>query len=165
LRYAAALAREYGGSLHLVRAEPGARFELHWPRRISMMPTTPRSISKPGISMSGRRILVVEDDDAVFELLDATLGNRGADLERARTYTELETVLAANHFDAVLCDLSPIRDDIVSALGRIRDANRDARIVIISGSASPVDGLPADWNVSYVRKPFEIHEIVTEITK
>ena len=165
LRYAAGLAREYGGSLLLVRAEPGARFELHWPRRISMLPTAPRSNSKPGISMAGRRILVVEDDDAVFDLLDATLGNRGAELTRARTRAELQTVLGANRFDAVLCDLSPIRDDVVSAIGSIREANRNSRIVIISGSADPFQGLPAEWNVSYVRKPFEIHEIVTEITK
>jgi len=165
LRYAAGLAREHGGSLQLVRAEPGARFELHWPRRVSILPVAPRSASKPGMSMSGRRLLVVEDDDAVFDLLDATFGNRGADLTRARTRTELETVLAAHHFDAVLCDLSPIRDDVVHALGTIREANRNCRIIIISGSPNPVEGLPADWHLSYVRKPFEIHEIVSEITK
>ena len=115
--------------------------------------------------MSGHRILVVEDDDAVFDLLDATLGNRGAVLTRARTHAELQTVLVANRFDAVLCDLSPIREDVVSALGSIREANRDSRIVVISGSADAIEGLPGEWNVSYVRKPFEIHEIVTEITK
>jgi CheY-like chemotaxis protein len=165
LRYAAGLSREYGGSLHLVQAEPGARFELHWPRRISLLPAPPRSISKPGMSMSGQRVLVVEDDDAVFDLLDATLSNRGADLSRARTRIELETVLATGHFDAVLCDLSPIRDDIVGALERIRETNHASRVVVISGSANPAEGLPAEWNVRYVRKPFEIHEIVTEITK
>lgn len=165
LRYAAGLARDYRGSLHLVRAEPGARFELHWPRRVSLLPPAPRSNSRPGVSMSGHRILVVEDDDAVFDLLDATLGNRGAVLTRARTHAELQTVLVANRFDAVLCDLSPIRDDVVSALGSIREANRDSRIVVISGSADAIEGLPGEWNVSYVRKPFEIHEIVTEITK
>jgi CheY-like chemotaxis protein len=165
LRYAAGLAREHGGSLHLVRAEPGARFELHWPRRISVLPPPPRSNNKPNVAMAGRRILVIEDDDAVFDLLDTTLDARGAVLLRARTRAELDAVLATNHFDAVLCDLSPIRDDVIGALGRIREANREGRIIIISGSANPVEGLSAARSISYVRKPFEIAEIVTEITK
>lgn len=165
LRYAAGLAREHGGSLQLVRAEPGARFELRWPRRVSLLAAPPRSSRKPGMSMSGRRVLIVEDDDAVFDLLDATLSNRGAELTRARTRTELETALVSHRFDVVLCDLSPLRGDVMGALQRIREAHANTRIIVISGSANPLEGLPAEWNVRYVRKPFEIHEIVTEITK
>lgn len=165
LRYAAGLAREHGGSLHLVRAEPGARFELHWPRRISVLPPAPRTNNKPVLSMSGQRILVIEDDDAVFDLLDATLTNRGAELSRARTRIELQTALETNRFDVVLCDLSPIRDDVANAIARIREANRNCRIIVISGSAHPLEGLPTAQHLSYVRKPFEIHEIVAEITK
>lgn len=165
LRYAAGLARELGGSLHLVRAEPGARFELRWPKRASLMPTPPRSSRRPGVGLSGKRILVVEDDDAVYDLLDATLGNRGAELMRARTRPEIEAVVASQRFDAVLCDLSPIRDDVVGALGKIREASAHSRVIVISGSSNVVAGLPAEWNVSYVRKPFEIHEVVAEITK
>lgn len=165
LRYAAGLAREHGGSLQLVRAEPGARFELRWPRRISALPVTPRSPSKSGLNIAGRRILVIEDDDAVFDLLDATLGTRGAELARARTQSELDVMLSANSFDTVLCDLSPIRADISGTLGRIREANLHARIVIISGSANPTEGLPPNGNFGYVRKPFEIQELVVEITK
>lgn len=165
LRYAAGLARELGGSLQLVRAEPGARFELRWPRRTSAPPPAPRSNAKPNVAMAGRRILIVEDDDAVFDLLDATFDARGAVLFRARTRAELDAVLVANQFDAVLCDLSPIRDDIIGALGQIRETNRNSRIIIISGSANPVEGLPAAQSITYVRKPFEISEIVVAITK
>lgn len=165
LRYAAGLARELGGSLQLVRAEPGARFELRWPRRTSALPPPPRSNAKPNVAMVGRRILVVEDDDAVFDLLDATLDARGAVLVRARTRAELDVVLPANQFDAVLCDLSPIRDDVVGALGQIRERNRNSRIIVISGSANPVEGLPAAERIRYVRKPFEISEIVLAITQ
>lgn len=165
LRYAAGLAREHGGSLQLVRAEPGARFELTWPRRTSLVPTAPRSNTKPETRMAGRRILVVEDDDAIFDLLDATLTHRGAELTLARTRAELETALEKNHFDAVLCDLSPIREDVAGAFARIEQANPRGRIIVVSGSANPLEGLPTTSNVSYVRKPFEIGEIVAEITK
>lgn len=165
LRYAAALAREHRGSLQLVRAEPGARFELHWPRRTSLLPPAPRSSGKPGAPMAGLRVLVIEDDDAIFDLLDATLTRRGAELTLARSRAELETTLAKNHFDAVLCDLSPIRDDITGAFARIQQANPNARIIVVSGSANPVEGLSAAPNIAYVRKPFELREIVAEITK
>lgn len=165
LRYAAGLARELGGSLHLVRAEPGARFELRWPRRTTLIPASPRSNSRLGAGLSGKRILVVEDDDAVYDLLDATLGNRGAELTRARTRSELDAIVATHRFDVVLCDLSPIRDDVVGALGSIREASVHNRIIVISGSSNVIVGLPEDWNINYIRKPFEIHEIVSEITK
>ncbi|HRI63137.1 MAG TPA: sensor histidine kinase, partial [Polyangium sp.] len=90
---------------------------------------------------------------------------RGAELARARTQSELDVMLSANSFDTVLCDLSPIRADIAGTLGRIREANLHARIVIISGSANPIEGLPPNGNFGYVRKPFEIQELVIEITK
>lgn len=165
LRYAASLAREHGGSLHLVRAEPGARFELRWPPRVSVPPAPPRSTNKPGVTMAGRSILVLEDDDAVFDLLDATLSARGATLSRARTRDELDDLVGKNHFDAVLCDLSPIHEDVVATLGRLRETQKDARLIVVSGRADPIEGLPAEWNVRHVRKPFEIQEIVIEITK
>ncbi|MRG97669.1 ATP-binding protein [Polyangium spumosum] len=164
LRYAAALARESGGMLSLVRAEPSARFELRWPRRPSSPPTPPRSSRKPAMVFAGKRFLVVEDDDAVFDLLEAALTSRGATVVHARTRAELAVALKSGGVDAALCDLSPFGADVLGALGEIRETNPGARIVLISGNVSDLPGLPASFRATAVRKPFEIGEIVAALT-
>jgi len=164
LRYAAKLARESGGSLSLVRAEPSARFELRWPRRPSSPPAPPHSTRKPPTIFAGKRILVVEDDDAVFDLLEAALTSRGAGVVHARTRAELAVALKTGAVDAALCDLSPFGGDITSALAEIRETNPSVRLVLISGNVADLPGLPASFRVTAVRKPFEIGEIVAALT-
>ena len=164
LRYAAALARESGGSLSLVRAEPSARFELRWPRRPSMPPAPPHSNRKPAMVLAGQRILVVEDDAAVFDLLEAALVVRGATIVHVRTRAELAGALKMGRVDAALCDLSPFGADVHGALDEIRETNPSVRIVLISGNVRDLSGLPASFEVKAVRKPFEIGEIVAALT-
>lgn len=163
LRYAAALARESGGALSLVKAEPGARFELRWPRRGSFPPAPPRSSRKPQMIFAGKRFLVVEDDAAVFDLLEAALDSRGATIVCVRDRTELAGALREGRFDAALCDLSPLRGDVVGSLAAIRETSPSVRLVIMSGNVSDTPKLPAEWGTQHVRKPFEIAEIVAAL--
>ncbi len=169
LRYAAALARESGGVLSLVQAEPGARFELRWPRRGSFPPAPPRSSRKPQMVLANKRLMVVEDDEAVFDLLEAALGSRGATVVWVRNRDELNAALRTGSFDAALCDLSPLADDLKGALAAIREASPTARLIIMSGNVSvpphsePADW-PDDWGIQHIRKPFEIAEILGALT-
>jgi CheY-like chemotaxis protein len=163
LRYAGALARESGGVLSLVHAEPHARFELRWPRRASV-PPSPRSSRKPALVLAGKRILVVEDDAAVFDLLEAALDARGATIVCARDPGELSRALEMGSFDAALCDLSPIRDDVAGALARIRETSPSARLILVSGNTTEPLGLASEWIAAQIRKPFEIAEIIAALT-
>jgi len=163
LRYAAALARESGGTLSLAQAEPHARFELRWPRRASF-PPPPRSNRKPEMVLAGKRILVVEDDTAVVDLLEGALEARGATIVCAKSHAELGRALSTGAFDAALCDLSPIRDDVSGALARVRETSPSARLILVSGSTLEPSALPSEWVVTHVRKPFEIAEIIGALT-
>ncbi len=165
LRYAASLAREAGGLLSLVRAEPSARFELRWPRRRLVPQAPPATVRKPSTLLAGRRILVIEDDEAVFDLLDTALSGRGATVVRCGGHAELARTLKADPVDAALFDISPIREDVLGALTAVRGASPSARLVIISGDPVEIPGLSPDLGVVSVRKPFEISEIVTVLTR
>ncbi|UQA62637.1 sensor histidine kinase [Polyangium aurulentum] len=165
LRYAASLAREVGGSLSLVRAEPSARFELRWPRRRTSPHAPPATVRKPSTVLAGRRILVIEDDEAVFDLLDTALCGRGATVIRVADRAELTRTLAAGSVDVALFDISPIREDVLGALSAVRGACPTARLVLISGDPIEIPGLSADLGVASVRKPFEISEIVAVLTR
>jgi CheY-like chemotaxis protein len=164
LRHAAALARAHGGELGLADTHRGARFELRWP--MTREPS-PASIPPPNwrtSRLSGSRILLVEDDEAVIDLLDTSLTVRGATVVSARSLPALIEALATGPFDAALFDISPIEEDIPGALAAVRAASKKLRLVVISGSAVSLPELPSGWVAAWVRKPFEIGEIVHALT-
>lgn len=194
LRHAAALARSLGGTLALGELDrAGTRFELTWPlasvaaslrpppdsaaqRLASAAAQPPAPVSRRrSMPLAGTRILLVEDDDAVVDLLDTALTTRGADVVSIRHQRELEGALATGPFDAALFDISPIQDDVRGAVAMVRGAcgahaTRGAhkasdalRIVLISGSAEQMPEMPSEWVAAWVRKPFEVAEILQAI--
>ncbi|KYG08695.1 histidine kinase [Sorangium cellulosum] len=191
LRHSAALASSAGGALALVPSDEGARFELRWPIEGSApahaggapgndgeageesgeaetdeAPPAPRSTTSPlpGAVLEGVRILVVEDDDAVVDLLDTALTARGASIVSVQSAVELPGALASGPFQAALLDISPIAQDVLGTVSAVRSANPDVRLVVMSGSAVAAP-LPPNSGVSWVRKPFEIREIVEALVR
>ncbi|MEZ4306599.1 MAG: ATP-binding protein [Polyangiaceae bacterium] len=163
LRHSAALAAASGGSLRLAdTTTTGARFELLWPLASAdhAEPAAPHSAPRPvepRPSIDGARILVIEDDDAVIELLELALESRGASVVSVRAREDLPRVLTTGRFDAALLDMSPLLGDVEGAVAELRRANPQARLVVMSGSVPQANvGGAAMW----VRKPFEVREIV-----
>lgn len=173
LRHAAALSRARGGALALGDSETGARFELCWPLVEGLgdaeQVSTDRVVapapapSARSLRLVGARVLVVEDDEAVIDLLDTALTARGADVVAVRHRRDLDAALAGGGFDAALFDISPIADDIHDAVARTRRAGEGVRVVMISGAAVAQAALPEGWIAAWVRKPFEIAEILEAI--
>jgi CheY-like chemotaxis protein len=165
LKHARAVARAAGGELELVPdARPrGARFRLKWPRIEPTLPRAPMSAPRPAI-LAGTRVLIVEDDMDVAALLESALGSRGAHVVIARTAQELASHAGERH-DAALVDLSPIAHDVRGAVDTLRRGSPDVAVVFISGSAV---GLPEDLGddrIRWVRKPFEVAEIVLALAE
>jgi CheY-like chemotaxis protein len=159
LRHAHALATSHGGTLSLGEAARGARFEAIWPL-VSLRTPMARISSMPGMSLEGVRILLLEDDDAVIGLLSTALSLRGASVLAARTPGELKNAVERHIFDAALLDLSPIATDIGGALASVRAHSPAAKVVLISGSAAEVPAAAHDLMSAWVRKPFEVGEIL-----
>jgi DNA-binding response OmpR family regulator len=78
---------------------------------------------------------------------------------------EFERALAQGDFDFALVDLSPLADGAAEALARLRVACPRVQIILISGVASgvpaPVEHLVDAW----VRKPFEMGEILAVMSR
>ena len=109
-------------------------------------------------------VLVVEDDVDVAALLESALGARGAEVVVARTAAELMEHAGEVH-DAALVDLSPIADDVGGAVALLRRASPDLAIVFISGSSARLPDEIDEEDVRWVRKPFELGEIVAALTE
>jgi len=165
LKHARAVARAAGGDLTIVhRADAqGACFRIDWPRPAMASTEGPVSTARSAV-LTGRRILVVEDDVGVAMLLETALGARGARVVVARTAAELET-LAADEHDAALIDLSPIAHDVQGAIDMLRRGSPNVAIVFISGSSVRLPDVLEDEKIRWVRKPFEVKEIVAALAE
>jgi CheY-like chemotaxis protein len=107
---------------------------------------------------------VVEDDADVALLLESALGARGATVVIARDAAELAARSTERH-DAALVDLSPIADNVMGAVEALRRGSPGVALVFISGSAVGLpEGLEGD-DIRWVRKPFEVAEIVSALAE
>jgi CheY-like chemotaxis protein len=166
LRHARDLARSRGGDVTLaasVRGERGATFHMFWPR-VDAVPRPPVSASRFS-DLTGLRVLVVEDDPAVTQLLEAALDARGAVVTVARTRASFDAALARGAYDAALVDLSPIAADPAGALASFRARCPAANVVLITGQADALPEAVLAERVELVRKPFELREILAAIVR
>src|SRR5207237_1088559 len=93
-------------------------------------------------------------------LLSTALALRGAVVTPARTLAELALAASLTTFDAALLDLSPIAADVGAALRCVRVTSPAAKLVLISGSAGGLPDIAATLAAAWVRKPFEVSEVM-----
>lgn len=150
------LVEQSGGTLRLLRSGSGACFEVVWPTSEVPSQTVPRSAA--ATFLVGRKVLVLEDDDAVLSMVRFGLESRGAHVWSAMCLREV-LELTAEHadFDLALLDLSPIKGDCPRALRALRQSQADLPLVLMSGSAGA--GEVALDLAGRVQKPFELGEL------
>ena len=159
LRHSAALSRTKGGSLSVARTSPGACFDLRWPIAELRTGTTPKRVKRP--TVMGARVLVVEDDEAVRSLVELALEARGAEPRVVANRQEFDAVLDAGvELDAALVDLSPLAADAAGAFQSLRQRHPGIPVILISGVASGVPDDLANEVSAWVRKPFEMGEVL-----
>jgi CheY-like chemotaxis protein len=159
LRHSAALSRTKGGSLSVARTSPGACFDLRWPIAELRTGTAPKRVKRP--TVMGARVLVVEDDEAVRSLVELALEARGAEPQVVASRQEFDAVLdAGGELDAALVDLSPLAADAAGAFQSLRQRHPGIPVILISGVASGVPEELANEVSAWVRKPFEMGEVL-----
>ncbi len=174
LRHAHQLAVDCGGRLSLrvdAGSREGARFELRWPVLGDRTTTPATEPDRPRdgrrSDLEGARVLLLEDDARVIELLELSLGARGAAVTSVRSADELTDKLDSERYDVMLVDLSPLSIEageprgLDAAVAKARDNNPGIDVVVISGS---VTVRPRD-DVIWLRKPFEPKELVQAILR
>ena len=159
LRHARALARSWQGDVSLLPAldGAGARFAMTWPR-VDAVPRAPVSVRR-ATELAGMRILVVEDDAAVTQLLETALEARGAAVTIAGSTSEVDAALDGGApYAAALLDLSPIAADVPGTLARLRATSPGIDLILITGSADRLPESIAAEGMKCVQKPFEVGE-------
>lgn len=114
------------------------------------------------------RILLVEDDTDLADIVALGLRNEAYAVDIARTYAQADELLTTTEFDVACIDLGLPDGDGSELVSRLRlDGNlrRPGRVLILTardGVADRVAGLDAGAD-DYVVKPFEFAELVARI--
>jgi len=125
----------------------------------------------PELQAPGQRgketILLVEDDDSIFELTQRVLARSGYTLLTARDGLEAEQVAASHQgqIDLLLTDLTMPRMDGKTLAQRLTRERPGLKILLMSGYAGAVpsgDGRSME-DMAFVQKPFRPRDLIQKI--
>jgi two-component system OmpR family response regulator len=113
---------------------------------------------------NGPRLLVVDDDREIRDLLSALLTRKGYKVSTAREAQEMRQVLASSRVDLIILDLMlPGKDGL--AICRELRASKAIPIIMLTARGEPTDrivGLEIGAD-DYLPKPFEVRELEARI--
>lgn len=119
------------------------------------------------VVMAHSRVLVVDDDPNLTELLVDTLETIGYDSRAAASAQEALELMAAEHFDLVISDINMPKMSGIELLQEIKRHNRHLPVMLITGIST--DGVKAQAYSNgadgFLAKPFRIGNIESEIAK
>lgn len=113
------------------------------------------------------RVLVVDDDIAIGELLETLLTNDGFEVTVVSDPLAVETAARDKRFHLALLDLMMPRQDGIETLRRLRGVDRDLAVLIVTGYPSvetAVNAMKLDA-MDYLRKPFTVEELRAAVAR
>jgi DNA-binding NtrC family response regulator len=119
------------------------------------------------IQKSSKRLLVVDDEESMRELLAEYLKDFGYEVTCAKNGQEALKYYKLTPFDVVVSDLIMSPVDGMELLGEIKKFDPDAVFIMITGHPSIDSALKAINNGAkdYISKPFNIDEIKMKIER
>ncbi len=111
------------------------------------------------------RILVVEDEGRIAEILRAPLVRAGFTVDAVQLYAEASAAVSTNPYDAVILDIGLPDGDGLSLLVEMRDRGNTVPILVLTARDAVehrVAGLDAGAD-DYLIKPFATSEVVARV--
>jgi two-component system OmpR family response regulator/two-component system phosphate regulon response regulator OmpR len=115
--------------------------------------------------MAERKILVVDDDQRLRELLQRYLGEQGFIVKSAENANAMDKCLSRETFDLIVLDLMLPGEDGLSICRRLRTSDPQQAIVMLTAKGDEIDrivGLEMGAD-DYLPKPFNPRELVARI--
>ena len=111
------------------------------------------------------KILIIEDEPSLRELMERSLRKEQHVVETARTYAEAEDKLAVYAYDCVLLDIMLPDGDGLRLLGELKSSGRKEAVIIISARDSLEDRIRGleDGADDYLPKPCHLAELSARI--
>jgi CheY-like chemotaxis protein len=115
----------------------------------------------------GRRVLLVDDEEDIIEVIQDRLEAYGFSVVTAGTGVEALKKLSMERFDGVFLDVKMPEMGGIEALEEIRKNNKKIPIIIITSSSTreaAIEALAKGAN-DFILKPFEWQELKAKIEK
>ena len=138
LSICAEIVERLGGRITVESTEgEGSRFEVLLPAATGAAQRTPRSHEETGEQRQRRRVLLVDDEQALLRAVGRGLRRHHEVVEAANGAEALRILADDQGFDAILCDLMMPEVDGVEVVERLRARlpALAARVVLLSGGA------------------------------
>jgi two-component system phosphate regulon response regulator OmpR len=117
------------------------------------------------MSENKTKVLVVDDDARLRDLLNRYLGEQGYSVRAVSNSTEMNRQLARERYDLMILDLMLPGEDGLSICRRLRAANDVTPIIMLTAKVEDVDrivGLEVGAD-DYLPKPFNPRELLARI--
>ena len=113
---------------------------------------------------SEKRILVVDDDDAIRALLVTVLKRRGLRVETARNGAEAVSKMSECHYSLLLLDLMMPLMSGYQVLEYIADESLASRpmVIVLTAGLEP-RGFDSSFVVGTIHKPFDVELLVDTV--
>jgi len=107
------------------------------------------------------KILVVDDEDVLRQMLTDVLQEEGFDVEIARNGFEAIGKINKNHFDLIITDVMMPEVDGIEVLKKAKEIDPDSDVIVMTGYASVETAVQSMrlGAVDYITKPFNIDHI------
>jgi len=152
------IVEEHGGTIAIRSRRPGGTtVTIALPVSRDRVAEAPKSESSRSSIPPGVKVLVVDDEPDICEMIRTALELRGAVVVSALNGAEALALCAAERFDAAFIDFS-MSGLAGFALGRaVGEAQPTLPVVFMSGVEIPQD--PDPRFRSFLKKPFDLREI------
>lgn len=154
----------------------GSTFRVFLPRHVAGAADAEEEAPRPAepepraadLTGQGRRVLLVEDEDAVRAFASRALANRGYEVLSAASGVEaLELMDKGGKVDLVISDVVMPEMDGPTLLRELRARDPGMKVIFISGYAEEAfaRNLPPSERFSFLPKPFSLKQLVAAVSE
>ncbi len=113
------------------------------------------------------KILIVDDEDNVTQLLTKVLSKAGFNTDYAKTGKQALEKIEKNTFDIVITDIKMPEMDGISLLKQINQMDCGIKVILITAFATVNTAIDAlrFGATDYIQKPFDIEEVLSSVHK
>ena len=163
LNICAEIAKDHGGELYAWNSYGGgATFTLELPV------TAPEANTAPDY-LAGKRVLVVDAEPYVTELISDALGRMGSIVQVANSGSDAYEYLKSEHHDLIICDrrMPGLSGQGLYRLAQDLESEAARRFVFLTAEPVPADTRQffSARGVHFLRKPFKVQELLETIDR
>jgi CheY-like chemotaxis protein len=128
---------------------------------------TPSVCSRSKVSNSNRRIMVVDDEEGIREVLSTALSGMGYEVVTASSGTQALNLFLRSSFALVLTDLEMPGMDGWNLASRIKDRSPDIPVVAMTGQPKEdvMERIKGNSFNAAIFKPFRLEQLLEMIEK